>query len=82
MNIENMIKGIDAVIADEQLWSAGKRILKRIRNGLQDYISIWSTKEYKCTKCGLEIIVAKLKSHKLPKAECQDCGTMTMKPKN
>lgn len=37
--------------------------------------------EYKCTKCGLEIVIVKDKAHELPKAECQNCGTMTMKPK-
>ncbi len=36
--------------------------------------------EYKCTKCGLEIAIVKEESLKLPKAECQDCGTMTMRP--
>lgn len=39
-------------------------------------------KDYKCSKCGLEIVIAKEKSHKLPKAECQDCGTMTMQEIN
>ena len=34
--------------------------------------------EYKCTKCGLEIVVVKEETHKLPKVECQDCETMTM----
>lgn len=34
---------------------------------------------YKCINCGLEIIITKEKSHVLPKAECQDCGTMTMR---
>lgn len=34
--------------------------------------------KYKCTECGLEIVIAKEEKHKLPKAECQDCGTMTM----
>lgn len=37
-------------------------------------------KDYKCTKCGLEIVIAKEPSHSLPKAECQDCGEMTMRP--
>lgn len=36
--------------------------------------------DYKCTKCGLEIVIYKSKSHKIPKAECQDCGTKTMRP--
>ena len=39
-------------------------------------------KKYKCSECGLEIAIAKEKSHKLPKAECQDCGTMTMRQAN
>lgn len=34
--------------------------------------------EYKCTNCGLEIVVFKDKSLELPKVECQDCGTKTM----
>lgn len=34
--------------------------------------------EYKCTECGLEIVIYKEENHKIPKAECQDCGTMTM----
>lgn len=37
--------------------------------------------KYKCSECGLEIVVAKEEKHKLPKCECQDCGTMTMMPK-
>lgn len=41
---------------------------------------VMKKEDYKCTKCGLEIIIMKVKSHKLPKAECQDCGTMTMRP--
>ena len=36
-------------------------------------------KNYKCTKCGLKIVIAKEKTHKLPKAECEDCGTITMR---
>ena len=36
-------------------------------------------KHYKCIVCGLAIIIAKEKTHKLPKAECQVCGTMTMR---
>ena len=36
--------------------------------------------DYKCTKCGLEIVIYKSESHKLLKVECQDCGIMTMKP--
>lgn len=35
-------------------------------------------KHYKCSRCGLKIVIVKEKTHKLPKAECQDCGTMTM----
>ena len=35
---------------------------------------------YKCTKCGLEIVIIKAEGQKLPKAECQDCCTMTMRP--
>lgn len=42
---------------------------------------MWEKQEYRCSKCGLEIVVAKEKKHHLPKAECQDCGTMTMQPK-
>ncbi|KKN03371.1 hypothetical protein LCGC14_1108190 [marine sediment metagenome] len=38
------------------------------------------TKEYKCAKCGLEIIILKSISLRLPKAECQNCGTKTMRP--
>ena len=33
---------------------------------------------YKCSECGLEAVIAKEESHDLPKAECEDCGTMTM----
>lgn len=36
--------------------------------------------DYKCSSCGLEIVVAKQPMLLLPKAECQDCGTMTMEP--
>lgn len=36
--------------------------------------------EYRCTRCGLEIVIAKDEKHKLPKAECQSCNTMTMRP--
>ena len=36
--------------------------------------------DYKCTNCDLEIVIVKSEKLKLPKAECQDCGTMTMKP--
>jgi len=35
-------------------------------------------KEYKCKKCGLEIVILKPEKLKLPRAGCQDCGTMTM----
>jgi len=37
--------------------------------------------EYKCSQCGLEIVIIKPKKLKLPRAECQDCGRMTMRPK-
>lgn len=36
--------------------------------------------DYKCTACGLEIVILKSEKLRLPKAECQDCGTMTMRP--
>ena len=36
--------------------------------------------DYKCEKCGLEIVIAKEHEHELAKAECQDCKTMTMRP--
>ena len=36
-------------------------------------------KHYKCTKCGLEVAIIKEEGHDLPKAECQNCGTMTLK---
>jgi len=36
--------------------------------------------KYKCTKCGLETAIAKEKTHNLPKAECQNCLKMTLKP--
>lgn len=36
-------------------------------------------KEYECIGCGLEVVIAKEKCHKLPKAECQDCGKMTLR---
>ena len=35
---------------------------------------------YKCTECGLEIVILKPEKLRIPKAECQDCGTKTMKP--
>lgn len=35
--------------------------------------------KYKCTKCGLEVVIVKAENHKLSKAECQDCGKMTLK---
>lgn len=41
----------------------------------------WTKRKYKCTKCDLEIVVAMVEGQNLPKAECQDCGTMTMLPK-
>lgn len=37
----------------------------------------WIKRFYTCTKCGLEIVVAMVEGQKLPKTECQDCGTMT-----
>ena len=44
-------------------------------------------KEYKCSKCGLEIVVVWVSSTKkkiipLQRVECQDCGTRTMRIDN
>ena len=36
--------------------------------------------EYKCVDCGLEIIIIKSDILKMPIAECQECGTRTMRP--
>ena len=36
-------------------------------------------KKYKCTECGLKAVIVKEKNHRLHKAECQDCETMTLK---
>jgi len=35
--------------------------------------------KYKCIECSLEVIILKEESQKLPKAECQDCGKMTLR---
>lgn len=40
----------------------------------------YKKKNYKCTECGLEIVIFKSDGLKLPKAECQDCNSMTMRP--
>lgn len=37
-------------------------------------------KDYKCSECGLEIVIYKEENHELPEAECQGCHAMTMRP--
>ncbi len=37
--------------------------------------------DYKCSECGLEIIIYKQKAHVLPAAECENCQKKTMAPR-